>query len=205
MYICWWLYWGFVAAWAFFPLIVVSGTTIVAVCSFLIAVASIVVKHEKPQLLRVDSVVAAHGLSGCGSWAPEHRLSSCGTWAQLLCGRWDLPGSGVEPMSPTLAGGFFSTEPLGKPGSFNFYLKRNVKLNSLVDGFAFISLITISFCQFTRPGIIYSQFFCFFEPSFKCLYFSRLFLQCLSHLVCSSYIPPNFLFHLSTCLLDIMH
>ena len=49
MYIYWWLYWGFVAAWAFSPLIVVSGTTLVAVCSFLIAVASIV-KLEKPRL-----------------------------------------------------------------------------------------------------------------------------------------------------------
>ena len=27
------------------------------------------------------SVVAARGLSSCGSRAPEHRLSSCGTWA----------------------------------------------------------------------------------------------------------------------------
>ena len=27
---------------------------------------------------------------------------------------WDLPGSGIEPVSPTLAGGFFTTEPPGK-------------------------------------------------------------------------------------------
>ena len=27
---------------------------------------------------------------------------------------WDLPGSGVEPMSPASAGGFFITEPPGK-------------------------------------------------------------------------------------------
>ena len=27
----------------------------------------------------------------------------------------DLPGSGVQPMSPALAGGFFTTEPPGKP------------------------------------------------------------------------------------------
>ena len=27
------------------------------------------------------SVVVAHGLSSCGSWALEHRLSSCGSWA----------------------------------------------------------------------------------------------------------------------------
>jgi len=28
---------------------------------------------------------------------------------------WDLPGSGIEPMSPALAGRFFTTEPAGKP------------------------------------------------------------------------------------------
>ena len=29
---------------------------------------------------------------------------------------WDLPGPGIEPMSPTLFGGLFTTEPPGKPG-----------------------------------------------------------------------------------------
>ena len=28
---------------------------------------------------------------------------------------WDLPGPGIEPVSPALAGGFFTTEPPGKP------------------------------------------------------------------------------------------
>jgi len=28
---------------------------------------------------------------------------------------WDLPGSGIEPVSPALAGGFSTTEPPGKP------------------------------------------------------------------------------------------
>ena len=30
-------------------------------------------------------------------------------------GMWDLPGSGIEPVSPALAGRFFTTEPPGKP------------------------------------------------------------------------------------------
>ena len=29
---------------------------------------------------------------------------------------WDLPGSGIEPMSSALAGSFFTAEPPGKPG-----------------------------------------------------------------------------------------
>ena len=34
------------------------------------------------------------------------------TWLYSMC---DLPGSGVEPMSLALAGGFFTTDPPGKP------------------------------------------------------------------------------------------
>jgi len=28
---------------------------------------------------------------------------------------WDIPGPGIEPLSPSLAGGFFTTKPPGKP------------------------------------------------------------------------------------------
>ena len=28
---------------------------------------------------------------------------------------WDLPGPGLEPVSPALAGGFLTTAPPGKP------------------------------------------------------------------------------------------
>ena len=61
------------------------------------------------------SVVVAHGLSSCGLRALEHRLSSCGAWASLLRSMWDLPGPGLEPVSPALAGRFLTTEPPGKP------------------------------------------------------------------------------------------
>ena len=56
----------------------------------------------------------AHGLSSCGSWALERRLSSCGQRSLLLHGMRDLPGPGLEPMSPALAGGFLTTAPPGK-------------------------------------------------------------------------------------------
>ena len=32
---------------------------------------------------------------------------------------WDLPGPGIEPVSPALAGGFLTTAPAGK---FSFFL-----------------------------------------------------------------------------------
>ena len=34
----------------------------------------------------------------------------------------DLPDSGIEPASPALAGGFFTTVPAGKPGYLHIYL-----------------------------------------------------------------------------------
>ena len=49
-----------------------------------------------------------------------HRLSSCGSQAQLLCGMWDFPRPGLEPMSPALAGRFSTTAPTRKPYSFVF-------------------------------------------------------------------------------------
>ena len=65
------------------------------------------------------------GFSSCCSWAQscspqalEHKLHNCGTWAWLLCRLWSLPRSGIKPMSPALARGFLTTEPLGKPQSF---------------------------------------------------------------------------------------
>ena len=60
------------------------------------------------------SVVVARGLSSCGSQAPERRLSSCGARAYLLRGLWALPGPGIEPMSPALAGRLLTTVPPGK-------------------------------------------------------------------------------------------
>ena len=56
------------------------------------------------------SLVAEHTLQTC-------RLSSCGSRAQLLCGMWDLPRPGLEPVSPELAGRFSTTAPPGKPNN----------------------------------------------------------------------------------------
>ena len=61
-------------------------------------------------------------LTIAASLVAEHRLqtrrfSSCGSRAQLLCGMWDLPRPGLEPVSPALAGRFSTTAPPGKPQS----------------------------------------------------------------------------------------
>ena len=62
------------------------------------------------------SLVAEHRLQ-------TRRLSSCGSRAQLLRGMWDLPGPGLKPVSPALAGGFLTTAPPGKP-LFTFLMIR---------------------------------------------------------------------------------
>ena len=59
------------------------------------------------------SLVAEHRLQ-------MRRLSNYGSRAQLLCGMWDLPRPGLEPVSPALAGRFSTTAPPGKP--LFFYL-----------------------------------------------------------------------------------
>ena len=68
--------------------------------------------------------IAVRGpLTITASPAAEHRLqmrrlSSCGSRAQLLCGTWDPPRPGPEPLSPALAGRFSTTAPPGKPQAF---------------------------------------------------------------------------------------
>ena len=61
------------------------------------------------------SVVSACGVNSCSAWALEDRLDSGGPQTWWHCGLCDLPGSGIKPVSPALAGGFLTTELPGKP------------------------------------------------------------------------------------------
>ena len=60
-------------------------------------------------------------LSNCGAWASHCSGFSCreaqtpGHTGSSSCNKWDLARSGIEPVSPALADGFFATEPPGKP------------------------------------------------------------------------------------------
>ena len=76
------------------------------------------------QLKKIFFKFYSQGFSGCGSQALEHRLNSCGSQAQLFRGTWVSPRPRIEPMSPALAGGFFTTEPPGKPFQFFFFSKQ---------------------------------------------------------------------------------
>ena len=57
----------------------------------------------------------------------------------------DLPDPGIEPMSPALAGGFFTTEPPGKLYMWNLK-KKNVQMNLFYK---------IEICIFTKQKYVY--------------------------------------------------
>ena len=78
-----------------------AALVFVVVWRFLTVVASLVTKHR---LCSPGSIVVAAGLS-------------------CSLGLWNPPAPGIEPLSPALAGGFFTTEPLGKSSANNSYLQ----------------------------------------------------------------------------------
>ena len=93
------------------------------------------------------------GLPCCGAQGLGHTgFSSCSTQAELLLGMWDLPGSGIEPIPPVLACGFFTTELPGKP-SYSFFMQFHNKRAEgciLVHGvnwrggrFPFVSILSV--------------------------------------------------------------
>ena len=110
-----------------------SGFSLVPVCGLLAAMASVVTEHalSGARASRCGGLcrhgawtVKGAGFNSCGRRAPccgsqalERSLKSCGAQAWLLRGMWDLPRSGMEPVSPALVGGFFTTESPGKLGS----------------------------------------------------------------------------------------
>ena len=61
-----------------------------------------------------DFSCGAQALGTQASVVVAHGLSSCGAWALLLHGMWDLPGPGLEAVSPALAGRFLTTALPGK-------------------------------------------------------------------------------------------
>ena len=78
--------------------------------------------------------VQATGFRSCGSQALEHRLSSCAH--RLSCPKacGIFPDQGSNPVSPALAGRFFTAEPPGKPPEMQF-------LKSQINYFLICSLV----------------------------------------------------------------
>ena len=82
-----------------------SASMLVVVLRLLTEVASLVSEHRLQDAW--TSVAVTLGIQGTGSIVVVHRLNCC-----VAC-RIFPPG--IEPMSPALAGRFFTTEPPGNP------------------------------------------------------------------------------------------
>ena len=122
------------------------GPLFIAVCGPLTSAASLVAEHR----------------------LQTRRLSSCGSRAQLLCGMWDLPRPGLEPVSLALAGRFSITAPPGKPQLICFVGLFKEPVLGLVN----------TFCSFG-----FFALFMFFSLSFSSSYMLSLkkyFLQVIS-------------------------
>ena len=150
-----WLYWVFAAVWAFLQLWLV-GATLQLRCSGFSLWQFLLLQSMGSRVVQA-SVVAAHGLSGCGSQALDHRLSSCGVQVQCLHGTWDLSRPGIEPMSPA-----FNLQadslPLSHQGS------------SIVVLFKYVYKFTST--SFSKAPLLIELFFFFFlQDDFKHLLF----------------------------------
>ena len=135
-----------------FSLVVASrGCWLIAACRLLSALASLVAEHGLRDT--AASMVVVCGLRGllC-SGAQVQQL-----WhSSLVATIWDLPRSGIEPVSPTLANGFFTTEPPGKPPCW-FSMRaqfltftQNVKLTSHVTPGFLIVFLELAFFFFYK-------------------------------------------------------
>ena len=111
-----WLCWVFIAVLGF-PLAAASGARSPAVEHGLLTVLLLLLRSTGSR--HSASVVVVCSLSSYGSRAPELGHLSCGSPAWILCGTWDLPGPGIEPVSLALQGGFLAT---GLPGRFGTLL-----------------------------------------------------------------------------------
>ena len=76
----------------------------------------------------------------------------------------DIPDPGIEPTSPALAGGFFTTEPPGKPSRFEkLQIKRKLNLltnqNAQLPSATRFKLLKTLNCQDlqNRPLITFSE------------------------------------------------
>ena len=102
-------------------------------------------------LTAVESLVA-------GAQAPGYLgFSSCSPQAQLLCGMWDPPGPGIEPVSPTLGGGLLSSAPPGKSflqevfAATNFLLSFSHHLRpTSYSGFSYQLLLILTCIEVTH-------------------------------------------------------
>ena len=103
-----WLHWVFVAVRRLSLVAASGGYSLLRCASFSLRLLLLL---RSTGARRAGFSSCATWFSSCASQALERRLSSC---VARACGMWDLPGPGLKPVSPALAGRFLTTAPPGK-------------------------------------------------------------------------------------------
>ena len=84
---------------------------------------------RKPRHREVQTLTQEEWEIGDGGWRPGWKGPWGGCLGLVVHRLWDLPRSGIEPVSPASPGGFFTTEPPGKPSSIYILM-----LNFIIHG-----------------------------------------------------------------------
>ena len=75
---------------------------------------------------------------------------------------WDLPDPGIEPVSPALAGGLFTIEPLGKPPPAQSFCGGSGSYVVEIVKFCLSDLSLLTFFFFLLPVSLSLSLFFFF-------------------------------------------
>ena len=90
-------------------------------------------------------------LSSCGSHALEPSFKICSTQAYLLRSIWDLTGSGIEPMSPTLqADSLPLSHQRSSPntlGSRKQHIRNGSDLKNQLGQCSYFKILEITLCK----------------------------------------------------------
>ena len=116
LFVCFWLFWVFVAARGL-SLVAASGGYSSLWCA----------GFSLRWLLLLRSMGSRRGgFSSCGMWAQQ-------SWhtGLVLRGMWDLPRPGLKPASPELAGRFLTTAPPGKSLFVLFFSLVHYKIRQM--------------------------------------------------------------------------
>ena len=104
-------------------------------------------------LIAVASLAEEHGLQcSQASATVACGLNSYGTQAQLPLSMWNLPGPGIKPMSPALAGRFLTTGPRGKFCISKYLMRDALQYLSLFPIFLSL-LLNSSHSELSASGI----------------------------------------------------
>ena len=97
---------------------------------------------------------------------------------------WELPGLEIEPSSPVLAGGFFTTESLGKPSIFISY-RQDMVYSLIVLIFLRAQLIQSKPCplQILLPTLHSHKYTAYTDSKMHILIFFIMALPYLIYLV----------------------